>query len=87
MIAERTNSQLNNVNPNFQNTTQFLIERGVPIPECKRGRGPQRVYPYHLMQIGDSFFVPNKKTIGVSIPGKKFTSRAVDGGVRVWRIA
>jgi hypothetical protein len=46
------------------------------------------------MEIGDSFFVANFTTKGFAgtvysagkRSGKKFTVRAMDGGVRVWRI-
>jgi hypothetical protein len=47
-----------------------------------------------LMQIGDSFLVPDgslSKVCNASYrewkkTGKKFTARVVEGGVRVWRV-
>lgn len=50
-------------------------------------------YPWHAMEIGDSFFVADvvvKKFAGTVYSagkrsGRKFTVRAMDGGVRVWR--
>ena len=68
----------------------FEIEQNVVMPE-KHAR-----YPFNQMEVGDSFFVPE----GANTPrqntssaasyaghrlGRKFTTRLVDGGVRVWR--
>jgi hypothetical protein len=40
----------------------FQIQKGVPIPEAMR-RGPgQSDYPFRTMEVGDSFFVPAKKS-------------------------
>jgi hypothetical protein len=71
------------------------IQVGVPIP-TERKMPTMRVskYPWHAMEIGDSFFVANFTTKGFAgtvysagkRSGKKFTVRAMDGGVRVWRI-
>lgn len=74
--------------------TEIKIEKGVPLPPRKSK------YPFAEMEPGDSFFAkPNEgqslKQLHNSImgcarlrlfPGKKFTSRQMDGGVRVWRI-
>ena len=72
----------------------FEIDKGVEIP-AKRAR--RRNYPFREMEVGDSFFVPTDKPANVSAsicgcvrssryPGKRFTSRKVEGGVRCWRI-
>lgn len=76
------------------------IEHGIPFPR-KAGRG--YVYPFPDMQVGDSFAVAcaggdtyklmnnlnacsrgyAKRTGGAA----KFSTRRVDGGVRIWRVA
>lgn len=69
------------------------IEKGVPIPPIKAAKN---TYPYREMQVGDSFFIPGKKSSEVTTHSKstghmKFTRRTVveNGvkGVRVWRFA
>ncbi len=72
----------------------YEIEKNVEIPPD--GRGSPK-YPFGKLEIGDSFFVPNKKLGSISTlvtwhkthrgKGKNFTCRTVEGGVRVWRIA
>ena len=78
----------------------FKIEKGIPIPVSKtvtrQGRGRDRLYPWAEMQVGDSFFVPGEaKRIGVASHAsavckryapKRFVSRKVEGGVRIWRV-
>lgn len=73
--------------------TKITIEKGIPIPNDGRGRIPK--YPWNEMEVGDSFFAAGMTTkeLGSSLvgarkrTGKNFTSRTVEGGVRVWRIA
>lgn len=37
----------------------FELEKGIPIPEIKRGGGHiETIYPFAEMEIGDSFFIP-----------------------------
>ncbi len=64
------------------------IEKGIPVITRYR-------YPFLEMEVGDSFFVPgfSSKDMSGSLtrvrklhPGWKFTTRTIDGGVRVWRI-
>ena len=75
-------------------TENFKIEKGIQIPET---RGTKSKYPWKTMIVGDSFFVEaamksvRYKTIqsaayrsGKKI-GRKFTTRFIDGGLRVWR--
>jgi hypothetical protein len=71
------------------------IEKGVPIP---RPRFNSLTDALSRMDIGDSVFIPGEKNtrpVNTHIwntkkrrpGGFRFTSRTVDGGVRVWRIA
>ena len=70
----------------------FEISSNIPIPEPRFGRRPK--YPWRQMQIGDSFFVPKKKTpfmAGIAWNqkrrhGTEWTCRAEDGGVWVLRV-
>ena len=72
--------------------SEFTIEKGIPVPK-QVGAGRKNKYPFDAMEVGDSFFVKDGtvKTLSRScgIYGKrlerKFASRTVDGGVRVWR--
>lgn len=72
--------------------SEFHIEKGIPVPKMT-GAGRKTKYPFESMQVGDSFFVKDGavKTLSRSCGtyGKrlerKFTSRTVDGGARVWR--
>ena len=69
------------------------IQVGVPIAPIERKTRVSK-YPWHAMEIGDSFFVADLTARGFAgsvysagkRSGKKFTVRAMDGGVRVWRI-
>lgn len=71
------------------------IDKGIPIPigshngSCK--------YSGDKMEVGDSIFVAAgsvKDSYRISLSGtlnkkhkpKKFTSRSVEGGTRIWRI-
>ncbi len=73
--------------------SEFTIEKGIPVPKMT-GAGRKTKYPFESMQVGDSFFVKDGtvKTLSRSCGtyGKrlerKFTSRTVDGGARVWRV-
>ena len=77
---------------------QFTVDSAIPLPPPSRSPG-HGIYPFPLMNVGDSFFVAGKteKQIGASIrnhkarTGRSFATRRVfvDGikGVRVWRIA
>jgi hypothetical protein len=72
----------------------YKIEKNIPI--IKHYRERVKKYPLDLMEINDSFFVPNKDTSASALGGylsmyfkrnnKKFITRKVDGGFRVWRI-
>ena len=77
---------------------KFVVEKGIPVAMWAR----QGKYPWHEMEVGDSFMVPglteNKTPTGAykvtaavayfnSKHKQKFTARTVEGGMRVWRIA
>lgn len=72
----------------------FTIEKDVPIPATTAGR-PATGSKWDALEVGDSVLL-----VGVTQPsasartgrtaknlGRKFTTRKVDGGVRVWRVA
>jgi hypothetical protein len=79
-----------------ENQTAIRIDKGVPIPPQRDGRGNPK-YPWAAMEVGDSFFVPADRQRGItSVPNKKhapkkWTSRMVveNGvkGLRIWRFA
>ena len=70
----------------------IAIETGIPVP---RRQSPNERYPWHELEVGSSFFVPNGKlralAAGASRMKRKmkrdYLARAVEGGVRVWRTA
>lgn len=37
------------------------LQSNVPLPDGSKARGPRRKYPVGRMQVGDFFFVPNKR--------------------------
>jgi hypothetical protein len=65
------------------------IEKNIPIPPEKK----RNVYPYKIMDIGESFVIPQAKIQIVcnanyragKASGKKFIARREGDGVRVWR--
>jgi hypothetical protein len=72
-------------------TTEFPIEKGIPIPSVRGGKIEK--YPWSQLAVGDSFFVPPGMRISGyrgyrsrKGDGKKFTTRKMDGGIRVWRV-
>ena len=75
--------------------SKYKIEKNIPVP-CASNKGGLLKYPWPEMEVGDHIFVPGKKTGDImaasrgwskrNAPGWKFTARAVDGGVRIWRI-
>jgi hypothetical protein len=72
------------------------VEKGIPLPVAGPGRAK---YPWHDMEVGDSFFVPGANATRLNSAstsyvhnspdgkGKKFRARILDGGARIWRIA
>ncbi len=66
---------------------KYKIEKNIPIKGTKR---PSK-YPFDKMQVGDSFLVDNEKAGSIRsliyrVGGKKFRTRSVKGGIRVWRV-
>ena len=71
----------------------IAIEKNVPLPISGKIIG----ITLSLMQVGDSFFLPNETpNIRIAIfqqarklktkDKKQFTSKSQEGGVRVWRL-
>ena len=62
----------------------YEIEKGIERPEIAR---PDRVtkYPWSMLEIGDSFFVPNKKLGEAIITNPENMERALAGeaGTRI----
>ena len=75
----------------------YKIEADIPIPVAvkKGGAGRKPKYPFAELQVGESFLVPGKTTdkFGATVTlarkrtGRNFTTRNVEGGVRIWRTA
>ncbi len=75
------------------NGGDYVIEKGIPI----FSKMEKNHYPFYKLDIGDSFLIPGGKekrqSISVAITyaqrklSRKFSSRAIDGDVRVWRVA
>lgn len=71
----------------------YAIEKSVPIParvvRPMRGEGTL-MWTFKTMDVGDSVFIAGKRngefTSPSTVIGRKFTSRAEEGGTRVWRI-
>ena len=72
------------------------IEKGVPMPAPKGG--PKMDVDRAAMEVGDSYFVAceDRQTMSrASVAartwgygnGMKFSTRQVEGGVRIWRVA
>lgn len=70
----------------------ITIEKNIPIP-TKAGRYNR--YPFKQLKINESFFVPkgNRNNVSVAMAyfhrkntNKRFVSRTVDNGIRVWRV-
>lgn len=76
----------------------YAIEQGIPLPGPKKDIHTPS-YPFMAMSIGDSFLVPclsaDKKEVQDQIckqawklkdeTGKRFATRHVTQGIRVWR--
>jgi hypothetical protein len=83
---DRNETLINNNGTFATSTGTWIIEKGIPLPPQKFGRGAPRKYPFHVMQVGDSVYVPGTKCPSPGACAKgKFATRKVDGGYRVWR--
>lgn len=74
------------------------IDKGVPIPDRKRGHGRlckyRCKYPWRDMEVGDSFVYEgtHKSASAISsyptkVFGMKFSTRKEGDKIRIWRIA
>lgn len=73
------------------------VENGIPIPETRGRGGPgsKSKWPWYSIEVGQSFFIPDRTITGISSVavhagkrfGRKFVCRTEKGGVRVWRVA
>ena len=71
----------------------YEIEKDVPIPERQLKSSK---YGLEKMEPGDSIFIPSETRLSgihsladyyaLRHPPKKFTTRKVEGGYRIWRI-
>ena len=75
----------------------FQIEKGLAIPDSATDSLIRATYPFKLMDIGDSVWVPgevgkqkraiaNARTVGKK-DGKAFVFEQTAEGVRIWRKA
>ena len=72
-----------------ENSMTIEVEKNIPIPPEKK----LNVYPYKVMECGESFFIPQGKIQIVCNANyrtgkqlnKKFIARKDKEGVRVWR--
>jgi hypothetical protein len=72
---------------------EFKVERGIPIPPMPHPGRPYK-YPWRLLEVGDSFFVPegNLKTLRSAWKeaskrlGFRCSYRQEEGGIRIWRV-
>jgi len=70
------------------------LDKGVPIPKRPVG-GRNLIYPFHIMEVGDSFEFPAERKLSVSALaglrgreiGAKFSIRKTGQTYRCWRTA
>lgn len=78
----------------------YAIEKGVPIPPKRHALSGGSKYPWRQLEIGDSFLAPlpehgdarkhhasmtRSACQWAKAVNREFTTRRVEGGVRVWR--
>jgi hypothetical protein len=44
----------------------FKLQKDVPIPDISRSSGRKAKYPFNIMEVKDSFFIPGAKPENVS---------------------
>lgn len=73
-------------------SNDIKIDKGIELPPNSGGR--PRKYPWRDMEIGDSFFIPQKRysglftgarNAGIKIRTRQMNENGVDG-IRVWRV-
>jgi len=69
----------------------YTVEQNIPLPPRAKA-GPKPKYPLCTMEIGESFYytgnAPAIRSLATKYAGrsgKTFETRAVDGGIRIWR--
>jgi hypothetical protein len=64
------------------------IEKNIPLPTPRKMRGAGPISIMSMADVGDSAlfqrYVPTN-LLEKKFPGRKFTQRKVEGGIRVWR--
>jgi hypothetical protein len=72
----------------------FTIEKGIPVPAARNTSGS--MYPFRLMEVGDSFLLADESMVkraraSANVTGKrmgaKFACRKVSDGWRFWRVS
>ncbi len=80
-------------------SSKYTIENGIPIPSSRNtGKwegGEPELFPLNELEVGQSFLVTGRSHNGVSthisvakryLAPKRFTTREMTSGTRVWRI-
>jgi hypothetical protein len=76
---------------------KILVQKNIPLESTRETKSK---YPFHEMEVGDSFFIKCDKETMTSkrstvlsssvyygkSSGKKFKSRSYPDGFRIWRI-
>lgn len=68
--------------------SNYKIEKNIPVPD----RGRRARYPFSQMEVGDSVLIADidrssqLASYWQHLRPKRFVSRKVDGGIRVWRL-
>lgn len=73
------------------------IDKGIPLAPSQPGKGGGRktIYPWRQMEVGDSFFVPDRTIRSFSGSAaqhrpRRFSMRTVVengvSGIRIWRV-
>jgi hypothetical protein len=71
---------------------EFCIEQGIPAPEGPRF--PTPTWPFGVLSVGESFFVPSdlaeRAITAVGMwkhrhRGWDYRTKRLEGGVRIWR--
>jgi hypothetical protein len=74
----------------------LVIEKNIPVPRKASGGKPgELVTALRVMEVGDSVFLAGRTVMSCGQPmlrakadsDRQYTSRTVDGGVRIWRKA
>ena len=71
-------------------SNELVIEKNIPVPtRAKHGTGITATA--RKMEVGDSFLVEGPARKGIYtylryLAPMRFTTRTVDGGIRIWRV-